>query len=192
MRIGELAGLCWCDVDFESELIRVRRTAEYSKIDGKTQHYFNTPKTAAGEREIPMLKDVKKLLLQVRKESKIIKIVPPEKVSVDDVIFKKRNGDPLDSVAMQNFFESVVTRYNKSHNDKLPHVTPHIFRHTFTCWLIENFSCGEHASLLDNLKYVQRILGHTDASTTLNVYSELRKDKLAEKHELLKQKAMNE
>ena len=192
LRIGELAGLCWCDVDFESELIRVRRTAEYSKIDGKTQHYFNTPKTAAGEREIPMLKDVKKLLLQVRKESKIIKIVPPEKVSVDDVIFKKRNGDPLDSVAMQNFFESVVTRYNKSHNDKLPHVTPHIFRHTFTCWLIENFSCGEHASLLDNLKYVQRILGHTDASTTLNVYSELRKDKLAEKHELLKQKAMNE
>jgi len=192
LRIGELIGLCWCDIDFDNEIIHVRRTMEYSKINGKMQFYFNTPKTAAGKREIPMLKDVKKLLLQVRKESKIIKIVPPEKVSVDDVIFRSSRGNPVNAFEFRFLIEKVIENYNKSHNDKLPHVSPHIFRHTFTCWLIENFSCGEHASLLDNLKYIQRILGHTDASTTLNVYSELRKDKLAEKHELLKQKAMNE
>ena len=191
LRFGEFAGLCWCDIDFDAEVIHVRRTAEYTNIDGKMQHYFNTPKTAAGEREIPMLKDVKKLLLQVRKESKIVKIVPPEKVTINDTIFRNRKGDPFDSVTMYHYIDRVVAKYNESHDNKLPHVTPHIFRHSFTCWLIENFSCGEHASLLDNLKYIQKILGHTDASTTLNTYAELRKDKLTEKHELLKQKALN-
>lgn len=191
LRFGELAGLCWCDIDFENEIIHVRRTLEYTGIDGKMQYYFNTPKTEAGKRDVPMLKDVKKLLLQIRKESKVVQMVSPDKVTVDNTIFRSSAGNPISNSNYIHFLSQIVRKYNRDHEDQLPEVSPHTFRHTFTCWLIENFSCGEHASLLDNLKYIQKILGHTDASTTLNVYSELRKDKLKEKHDLLKQKAMD-
>lgn len=191
LRFGELAGLCWCDIDFENEVIHVRRTLEYSQVDGVYQYYFNTPKTEAGTRDVPMLRDVKKLLLQIRKESKVVQMVPPEKVAVNNTIFRTSTGEPLNNSNYVHFLNRIIKRYNRDHESQLPEVSPHIFRHTFTCWLIENFSCGEHASLLDNLKYIQKILGHTDASTTLNVYSELRKDKLKEKHDLLRQKAMD-
>ena len=191
LRFGELAGLCWCDIDFENEIIHVRRTLENTKIDGVFQNYFNTPKTEAGKRDVPMLKDVKKLLLQIRQESKVVQMIPADKVTVDNTIFRASTGKPLTNSNYVHFLDRIIKRYNRDHEDQLPDVSPHIFRHTFTCWLIENFSCGENASLLDNLKYVQKILGHTDASTTLNIYSELRKDKLKEKHDLLKQKAMD-
>lgn len=191
LRFGELAGLCWCDIDFENEVIHVRRTLEYTKIDGIYQFYFNQPKTETGKRDVPMLKDVRKFLLQIRQESKVVQMVPPDKVAVDNTIFRTSTGEPLNNSNYVHFLNRIIKRYNRDHESQLPEVSPHIFRHTFTCWLIENFSCGEHASLLDNLKYIQKILGHTDASTTLNVYSELRKDKLKEKHDLLRQKAMD-
>lgn len=190
LRIGELAGLTWADIDFEKELIHVRRSLGYTPINGKTQYIFNAPKTAAGFREVPMLKDVKKLLQSMKLPSKILKIGNPDRVTTEDVIFKASTGNPYSESMMASALKNIVSKYNKGHDKKLPTVTPHIFRHTFTCWLIENFSCGDNATMIDNLKYIQKILGHTDASTTLNVYSELRKDKLKEKHEILKQKAM--
>ena len=64
--------------------------------------------------------------------------------------------------------------------------TPHTFRHSFCCWLCENVS-GENT--MDDIKYIQSIMGHKDASTTLNIYSELRKGNAAGKHEALKKKA---
>ena len=138
-----------------------------------------------------MLKDVKKLLQSMKQPSKIVKIGKPGRVTTEDVIFKASTGNPFTESTMVSALKNIVDKYNKGHEKKLPAVTPHIFRHTFTCWLIENFSCGDDASMIDNLKYIQKILGHTDASTTLNVYSELRKDRLKEKHEILKQKAMS-
>lgn len=42
---------------------------------------------------------------------------------------------------------------------------------------------------MDDIKYIQSIMGHRDASTTLNIYTELRKGNAAEKHEMLKKKA---
>lgn len=191
LRFGELAGLCWCDIDFDAEIVHVRRTLEYTTIDGGKQYYFNTPKTAAGTRDIPMLKDVKKFLLQIRAETKVVQMVPADKVTVDNTIFRSSTGKPMNNVVYGSFLKCIVQRYNRDHEDQLPEVSPHIFRHSFVCWLVENFSCGENASLLDNLKYIQHILGHSDAGTTLNTYAELRKDKLKEKHELLKQRAMN-
>lgn len=192
LRIGELAGLTWADIDFEKELIHVRRSLEYTTVDKKAQYVFSSPKTAAGFREVPMLKDVKKLLQGMKlNSSKVVKIGKPGKVTTEDVIFRTMGGSPLYDFVMHAALKKAVKKYNEVHAEQMPVVSPHIFRHTFTCWLIENFSCGDNATMIDNLKYIQKILGHSDASTTLNVYSELRKDKLKEKHEILKQKAMN-
>ena len=42
---------------------------------------------------------------------------------------------------------------------------------------------------MDDIKYIQPIMGHKDASTTLNIYSELRKNNAKDKHAALKEKA---
>ena len=65
----------------------------------------------------------------------------------------------------------------------MQNVTPHTFRHSFCCWLCENVA-GENT--MDDIKYIQSIMGHKDAGTTLNIYSELRQGNAAEKHEALK------
>lgn len=56
----------------------------------------------------------------------------------------------------------IVDNYNKSHDDKLPSVTPHVLRHTF---------CTEMANAGMEIKSLQYLMGHADAYTTLNTYT---------------------
>lgn len=61
MRVGEITGLRWCDIDLEEETINVNHTLVYFDKGGSERCGFaiNTPKTKAGERIIPMLPKVK-------------------------------------------------------------------------------------------------------------------------------------
>ena len=65
MRVGELIGLRWCDIDLEEGLIHVNHTLIYYNKGGAKNCSFaiNTPKTAAGERTIPMMGWVKEAFL---------------------------------------------------------------------------------------------------------------------------------
>ncbi|MCD7716937.1 MAG: integrase DNA-binding domain-containing protein [Lachnospiraceae bacterium] len=65
--------------------------------------------------------------------------------------------------------------------DASPDITCHIFRHTFCCWLCEHTDGGA-----DSLKYIQSVMGHTDISTTMNIYAECRKASNDSRHEQLK------
>ena len=57
MRVGEITGLRWCDIDLEEEIISVNHTLVYYSTRTEEGQIFaiNTPKTKAGERIIPML-----------------------------------------------------------------------------------------------------------------------------------------
>lgn len=64
LRVGELTGLRWCDIDLEEGIIDVNHTLVYydhRTSEGKRGCYFNmnTPKTEAGNRQVPMLDFVK-------------------------------------------------------------------------------------------------------------------------------------
>lgn len=65
MRVGELTGLRWCDIDFEQNMITVDHTLVYynhrEEADKNGGCYFNVhpTKTRAGKRTIPMLQEVK-------------------------------------------------------------------------------------------------------------------------------------
>ncbi len=65
MRVGEITGLRWCDVDMENGIISVNHTLVYYNHRDEKGCYFsiNTPKTKAGIREIPMTKGVKQAFL---------------------------------------------------------------------------------------------------------------------------------
>ena len=55
-----------------------------------------------------------------------------------------------------------MDRYNDTHEDKLPSITPHVLRHTF---------CTEMANSGIDLKSLQYLMGHSDVGVTLNVYT---------------------
>ncbi len=65
MRVGEITGLRWCDIDFEDETISVNHTLVYYSTRTEQGQIFaiNTPKTKAGERIIPMFPKVKEAFL---------------------------------------------------------------------------------------------------------------------------------
>ena len=68
MRVGEITGLRWCDVDMENGIISVNHTLVYYNHRDEKGCYFsiNTPKTKAGIREIPMTEGVKQAFLMER------------------------------------------------------------------------------------------------------------------------------
>lgn len=190
-RINELLALTWHDVDFQKEVIYIRRSLCYKKIDGAFQFYLKEPKTRNGTREIPMLADVKSLLQDMRgSEYQKIVFLRNQEVTLQDLsvfIFKNKHGNVYDYSSIDHKLRCIVKRYNQANKEKMPSVSCHIFRHSFCCWLCENI---EGTNSADDIKYIQSIMGHSDAATTLNIYSELRKGNQEGKHEALKKKAI--
>ena len=143
MRVGELLALKFEDIDFEEREIHVCRT----KI-GRTGNKTNEPKTKAGNRYIPILYDktldrIKKL----RQEGNLTRLT--------GYLFQTRSGN---SVNYNNIRRDWVKICEEA-GIELKHI--HAFRHTFaTAALAKGIPVLE----------VSRILGHSNATTTLNMY----------------------
>ncbi len=187
MRVGEVVGLRWCDIDLEEGLISVNHTLVYYNKGGEKKLSFaiNTPKTAAGERTIPMMDFVREAFLlekQFQEESGLKCVV-----SIDgytDFIFINRYG----ATQHQGTLNKAIRRITRDCNDEvllrhhgkgepvlLPPFSCHSLRHTFTTRLCE-------AGV--NIKVIQDVLGHADISTTMDIYVDVTKE--------LKQKEFND
>lgn len=72
MRVGEITGLHYCNIDLDEEIISVNHTLVYFDKGGTERCGFsiNTPKTKAGERIIPMLLKVKEAFLMEKEYQK--------------------------------------------------------------------------------------------------------------------------
>ena len=172
MRVGEITGLRWSDIDLKKGIIRVNHTLVYYNHRDEKGCYFsiNTPKTKAGEREIPMTEGVKQAFLMEREFQSQAEISSKSRVDgYDDFIFVNRYGD----VQNQGNLNKALRRMMRDCNDEilekygadsdpvlLPQFSCHILRHTFATRLCESGA---------NLKFIQSILGHADVSTTMNI-----------------------
>lgn len=178
MRVGELTGLRWCDVDFDEDLISVNHTLVfYNHGDNKGCTFsINTPKTEAGNRTIPILPSVKEALQMERKTQQELDVKCS--VSIDgysDFIFVNRFG----ATQHQGTLNKAIKRIIRDCNDEvllkskekdpvlLPPFSCHSLRHTFTTRAVESGM---------NVKVLQEVLGHKDISTTLNIYTDVTKD----------------
>lgn len=179
MRVGEITGLRWCDVDFDTDTISVNHTlAYYSRGDKPDGLSFavNTPKTKAGERTIPMLPIVKEALIMEREYQKECEIEC--KAVVDGYtgfIFVNRFGDTQHQGTLNKALRRIIRDCNYEVLDKqnadtavtLPPFSCHTLRHTFATRMCE-------AGL--NIKAMQEVLGHSDIKTTMNIYAEATSD----------------
>lgn len=179
MRVGEITGLRWCDVDFETDTISVNHTlVYYSRGENPDGLSFavNTPKTRAGERLIPMLPKVKEALLMEREYQKECGIECTTVVDgYTDFIFINRFGGTQHQGTLNKALRRIIRDCNYEVLDKdqigkavtLPPFSNHSLRHTFTTRMCE-------AGV--NIKAMQDILGHADAETTMDIYAEATSD----------------
>ena len=64
LRRGELCALTWKDIDFDNKLIKVNKSIYWT--DDHVPH-VKSPKTASGEREVPLMDSLADLLLPLKK-----------------------------------------------------------------------------------------------------------------------------
>ena len=75
MRLGELSGLKWSDINFETSTLQIQRTVYYLRDPDTGHHRFyeGPPKTESGERPIHLPKDIIQLLCDHREQQKSMK-----------------------------------------------------------------------------------------------------------------------
>jgi len=147
MRIGEICALTWEDLDTDNGVINVNRTIQriYVIEDGnrKTELILDTPKTKNSIREIPMNKD-------------LIRLIKPIKKIVKPSFFVLTNdAKPTEPRTYRSFYKNLL-----KHLD-IPEIKFHGLRHSFATRCIES-NC--------DYKTVSVLLGHSNISTTLNLY----------------------
>lgn len=67
LRVGELVGLTWKDIDSINNVIHVQHQLQYLKLDGKFRFYVSPLKTDAGKRDIPITPEIQKCLTDIKK-----------------------------------------------------------------------------------------------------------------------------
>jgi integrase len=176
LRVGEVTGLRWCDIDLKENLIDVNHTlVYYNHAENGCYFNINTPKTKAGVRNVPMLEFVKQAFIEERKYQMANAIRCNVKIDgYTDFIFVNRFG----AAQHQGTLNKALRRIIRDCNDEvlerneenpilLPRFSCHSLRHTFTTRMCE-------AGV--NIKVIQDALGHSDIATTLNIYADVTKE----------------
>lgn len=172
-RFGEMASLCWEDIDWENRTIHIRKTIRYFKRNGENSDFhITTPKTRGSNRVIPMLSSVEKILKTEFERQKKEGFCEYVVDGFTHFIWTSRNGKPYSS---QNFDKKMMTakeRYNKLEEKRaaeekrdpilLQHFSAHNLRHVFCTRFCQNES---------DIKIVQTIMGHTCITTTMDIYN---------------------
>lgn len=183
MRIGEALALSWDKVDFENRVIHVERTMSNRPDEfGKCIKRILTTKTNAGTRTIPMVQEVFDAFIMEYEFQKVLGFCEEEIDGYKDFIFVSGNNTALLPNAVNRAIHSAVNKYNSCESAKAlienrkPFLLPeqiycHILRHTFCTRLCENES---------NIKVIQSIMGHSDITTTMNIYADVTKEKKQE------------
>ena len=153
LRRGELCGLEWADVDLEHGVLSVRRNSLY--LPGKGV-YTDTPKTKSSARTIRMPPSCIPLLEQHRAWQAQYRADLGDQWRESGRLFTSADGSPIHPDTLTSWFSDFIKRHD------LPKVTLHGLRHTNASLLI---AAGT------NIRTVSGRLGHSQASTTANIYA---------------------
>ena len=142
LRVGEICGLMWDDIDFEKEVLTVRRTVQrINNGSSGTQLIIDTPKSRSSQRTIPIPTFLMKLLRESRSNNNHYILSNSERV--------------IEPRTLQRRFQTILKKAG------LPSVSYHSLRHMFAT---NSLQAGF------DVKTLSEILGHSSVETTLNRY----------------------
>lgn len=157
MRIGEISGLKWSDVDFENQTISVQRILQrvstLSNGEFRTHIIEEKPKSDTSERIIPLSTALVKRLMRAKKTSKSIYVV-------------SRGAKFIEPRTIRYQFNRLLKALN------LPRCSFHALRHSFATRCLEKGV---------NIAVISSLMGHASTKMTLDIYtnSNLNEERLA-------------
>lgn len=157
-RRGELIALTWDDVDFEKNTVTINKASARTKDGIITK----APKTFSSNRTVTLPSDTMHLLRKHKTEQQKYRLSLGTYWKGAGHIFTQADGKQMDISTPNKVFQKVIKIYNDTHTDKLPEITLHGLRHTSATLLI--------AQNID-IKTVSHRLGHSETSTTLDIYA---------------------
>lgn len=153
LRRGEVLGLEYKDIDFESGIVSIVRTSNYQTGLGV---YTSTPKTKSSCRKILLQTNVLNLIKQLKAEQQEKAIKCGDLWNETDRLFITWCGQPMHPNTPYTWLKRFCEE------ESLPFKGLHSFRHTVATQAIIG---GQ------NYKSVSSVLGHSQTSTTMNIYA---------------------
>ncbi len=158
MRRGELLGLEWPDIDLQTGTLRIIRTSQYTAQRGI---YTDTPKTDSSARPLSIPGELVELLTRYRTEQEAQRVQLGDRWdpawTEHPRLFTQWDGKPMHPNAPYQAMQKILQR------EGLPAFSLHSLRHTNATLLI---GAGV------DVRTVSGRLGHSQTSTTLNIYAE--------------------
>ena len=160
-RRGEVLGLKWDAIDFERGTISVIRTVTTITLDGKqTEIEQQSAKTKSSLRTLPLIGSFREYFLQVKEPQELNKQICGNCYNheYDGFVFVDELGERMRA----NYLTSAFPKFLESHG--LRRMRFHDLRHSCASLLLANGV---------PLKHIQEWLGHSDFTTTANIYAHL-------------------
>ncbi|MDE7309803.1 MAG: site-specific integrase [Lachnospiraceae bacterium] len=181
MRVGEVGGLMWNDVDWKNRCIHIQRSLSCQYENGVKTMRLTTPKTHNSYRKIPFMGEAEQMFYsQKEKQEKAKKNLGNrwrEEQGMENLVFTSSMGSPVTRYIVEHQINKIVKDINFAENVQsvkenrepvlFEPVYPHAIRHTFCS------RCFEKGM---NPKVVQTLMGHQHYSTTVDIYTHITED----------------
>lgn len=179
LRVGELGGLMWKDIDFEKKCIRIERSLSCQYEKGVKTQRITTPKTYNSYRTIPFMGEAEEMLKSQLVKQKALKkeLGDRWRSDIPDLVFTTTMGSPVTRYIAEKECSKIVDEMNlqeavnsvKENRKPIVYepIYPHAIRHTF---------CSRCFETGMNPKVVQQLMGHQHYSTTVDIYTHVTKN----------------
>lgn len=161
LRRGEVVGLKWDAIDFERGTLTIKRTVTEIQVEGKTKIIEqNSAKTKSSLRTLPLVGSFKEYFMQVKQAQELNKQICGNcyNYDYDGYVFVDELGERMKPSYLTGYFPQFVQKHG------LRRMRFHDLRHSCASLLLANGV---------PLKQIQEWLGHSDFSTTANIYAHL-------------------
>lgn len=196
VRVGEVLGLKWEDIDFEKKTLSINKTLEYRRLEstGKFGFEEDTPKSPNSIRTIPLSQSVIQALKRQKRNQNFLKLQGnwTPKQGFETLVFTGRKGQPQEKLYIRNMLIRLVKEINEHEAKKakeenrtpivIEPINPHALRHSFATRCFE-------ADMPP--KTVQILLGHANIGMTMNLYTHVTEQKKVEDMQKLDRLLLN-